>query len=141
MAIKIGGTTIVTDARGITNIASGVVVGVQSAGTTIGAGATTINFIGAGNTFQYNSISNSIDISISGGTIGQPVTGDTDKIFTWIAAAATVTDNITFDTSNSGDVDSYVVSVIPNITVASGIAVTVGVGKTLVIDALQIGDI
>lgn len=143
MAIKIGGTTVVTDARGISNITSGVIVGIQSGGTRIGAGATTLNFIGSGNTIQYNAGSNTIDISISsgGGGIGQNVSGDTDNLFTWVAAAATVTNSITFDNTNAGINDSYVVTVVPNITVASGIGVTVGVGKTLVIDVLQIGDI
>lgn len=143
MAIQIGGTTVINDSRGISNITSGVIVGVQSGGVAIGTGATTLNFIGSGNTFSYNSGTNTIDVSISGGSgggIGQKV-NDVDDLFTWVAAAATVTSNITFDTTNSGSVDSYVLSVIPNITVASGIAVTVGVGKTLVIDALQIGDI
>ena len=46
-----------------------------------------------------------------------------------------------FDTTNAGVSSSYVVSVIPNVTIASGIAVTVGTGKTMVIDVLQIGDI
>lgn len=143
MAIQIGGTTVINDSRGISNITSGVIVGVQSGGVAIGTGATTLNFIGSGNTFSYNSGTNTIDVSISGGSgggIGQKV-NDVDDLFTWVAAAATVTSDITFDTTNSGSVDSYVLSVIPNITVASGIAVTVGVGKTLVIDALQIGDI
>lgn len=142
MAIKIGGNTVITDTRGITNIVSGVVVGVQSAGTAVGTGATTLNFIGVGNTFQYNAGTNTIDISISGGGgIGQKVTNDTDGLFTWVAAAATVTGNITFDTTNSGTNDGYVVTVVPNITVANGIGVTVGAGKTLVIDVLQIGDL
>jgi len=143
MAIQIGGTTVITDSRGITNISSGVIVGVQSGGTRIGAGATTLNFIGSGNTVQYNAGTNTIDISISGGGgggVGQKV-NDVDGIFSWVAAAATVTGNITFDTTNSGTEDSYVISVIPNITVANGIGVTVGAGKTLVIDVLQIGDI
>lgn len=144
MAIKIGGTTVITDNRAITGITSGVVVGIRSAGTLISAAATTLNFVGSGNTFAYNASTNTIDISISGssgGGVGQKVTGDNDNLFTWIAAAATVTNNITFDTTNSGAVNSYIVTIIPNITVASGIAVTVGAGKTLVIDALQIGDI
>lgn len=42
-------------------------VGIQSGGTAIGAGVTTLNFIGIGNTFLYNSGTNSVDISISGG--------------------------------------------------------------------------
>jgi hypothetical protein len=75
-----------------------------------------------------------------GGGVGQP-TGDADGLFNYVAAAATITANITFDETNSGNFDSYVVSVVPNITVASGIGVTVGLGKTMVIDVLQIGDI
>jgi len=42
-------------------------VGINSGGTTIGVGVTTLNFIGIGNTFLYNSGTNTVDISISGG--------------------------------------------------------------------------
>jgi len=73
-----------------------------------------------------------------GGGVGQP-TGDADGLFNYVAAAATVTSSITFDTTNAGNYDSYVVAVVPNITIASGVGVTVGVGKTMVIDVLQIG--
>ena len=45
-----------------------------------------------------------------------------------------------FDTSNSGVNTSIIVSVSPNVEINSGIAVTVETGKTMVIDALQIGD-
>ena len=46
-----------------------------------------------------------------------------------------------FDSTTAGVSTSYVVSVIPTVTVGSGVAVTVGTGKTMVIDVLQIGDI
>jgi len=42
-------------------------VGIQSGGTAIGAGVTQLNFVGTGNTFLYNSGTNTVDISISGG--------------------------------------------------------------------------
>ena len=45
------------------------------------------------------------------------------------------------DTSTAGVSTSYVVTVVPNIEIKSGIAVTVGVGKTMIIDVLQIGDL
>ena len=45
------------------------------------------------------------------------------------------------DTTKAGTSPSYVVSVIPDIIIASGIAVTVGSGKSMVIDVLQIGDL
>ena len=54
MAIKISGTTVIDDSRNLTNINSGAVIGIQSAGLAVGSGATTLNFIGAGNTFAYN---------------------------------------------------------------------------------------
>jgi hypothetical protein len=41
---------------------------------------------------------------------------------------------------HAGESSSIIVSVIPNITIASGVGVTVGAGKTMVIDVLQIGD-
>ena len=45
------------------------------------------------------------------------------------------------DTTSAGANPSYIVSVIPDVVIASGIAVTVGSGKTMVIDVLQIGDL
>jgi hypothetical protein len=66
-----------------------------------------------------------------GGGVGQP-TGDADGLFNYVAAAATITQSITFDTLNAGNFNSYVVSVVPNITVASGVGVTVsGSGANL----------
>jgi len=42
------------------------VVGIQSGGVAIGT-VRTLNFIGVGNTFEYNSATNTIDVSIQGG--------------------------------------------------------------------------
>ena len=38
------------------------------------------------------------------------------------------------DDTSAGTSDTYIVSVIPNITVASGVAITVGSGKTMIVD-------
>lgn len=51
------------DGQYLTNVVSGV--GIQSGGTVIGTGFTTLNFIGTGNTFAANGTT--IDISISSG--------------------------------------------------------------------------
>ena len=42
-------------------------VGISSAGGSIATNATTLNFVGAGNTFLFNSTTNTVDISIAGG--------------------------------------------------------------------------
>lgn len=43
-------------------------VGIQSGGVDIGIGVTQLNFIGFGNTFSYNSTTNTVDVSIAGNT-------------------------------------------------------------------------
>ena len=45
-------------------------VGIQSGGTNIGVGVTLLNFVGAGNTFLYNSGTHTVDVSIAGGGAG-----------------------------------------------------------------------
>ena len=120
-------------------------VGIQSAGAAIGVGITQLNFIGAGNTFAVTG--SSVDVSIAGGGgggIGTVVTFEdaSDSPFSYINPEYILEKNITFDTTNAGaGYSSIVVSTIPTITVKSGVGMTVGVGKTLVIDVLQIGDL
>ena len=122
----------------VTGTLTGASIGIQSAGTVVGS-ATTLNFIGVGNTFAVNG--NTIDISIAGGGgggIGEAV-GDADGLFSWIGAAATITSNITLDISNAGPNESYIITTQPLITIETGIAVTVGTGKTWVTDVLNLG--
>ena len=120
-------------------------VGIQSAGAAIGVGITQLNFIGTGNTFAVSG--SSVDVSIAGGGgggIGTVVQFEdaTDSPFSYVNPEYILEKNITFDTTNAGaGYSSIVVSTIPTITVKSGVGMTVGVGKTLVIDVLQIGDL
>ena len=127
----------------VTGTFTGAAIGIQSGGTVVGA-AKTLNFIGTGNTFAMNG--NTVDISISGsggGGLGTAInySDDTTSPFSFIDNQVQVTENLLLDTTNSGKSDSYIVSVVPNITVNSGVAVTVGTGKTMIIDVLQIGDL
>lgn len=133
---------------GIVTAAGGFNLGISSAGTTITSGPVkTLNFVGTGNTFAVSGTT--VDISISGGGgaggggIGTAIkyADNTTSPFSYIDAEVVVTGNLNLDTTNAGALNSYVVAVAPNITVASGVAVTVGSGKTMVIDVLQIGDL
>lgn len=130
----------------ITGTLTGASVGIQSAGTVVGA-AKTLNFVGSGNTFLDNG-DGVIDVSISGsggggGGLGTAInyTDGTASPFSYIDAYASVSENLNLDNTVAGASTSYVVTVVPNIEVQSGVAVTVGAGKTLVIDVLQIGDL
>jgi len=131
---------------GIVTAAGGFNLGISSAGTTITSGPVkTLNFVGTGNTFAVSGTS--VDISISGGSGGGGIgtaikyADNTNSPFSFVDADITITSNLDLNTTNAGASNSYVVSVVPNVTVASGVAVTVGTGKTMVIDVLQIGDL
>ena len=138
-----GDLTVTGTISGLTSV-TGASVGIQSAGTLIGI-AQTINFIGSGNTVVESS-AGVLDVSISGsggGGLGTAINysdGDSSP-FSYIDAEVTVEEDMIFDSTTAGVSSSYVVSVIPTVTVGSGVAVTVGTGKTMIIDVLQIGDI
>ena len=130
------------------NVTGGVNIGIQSGGTDIATGViTAINFIGAGNTAVYDTVSKTVDISISGsggGGLGTAINYADDATatpFSYIDREATVSENLLLNTTKAGESESIIVSVIPNITLNAGVAVTVGTGKTMIIDVLQIGDL
>ena len=119
-------------------------IGIQSSDVAVGL-AKTLNFIGFGNTFQDNG-DGTIDISIRGGGSGGLGTAinysdDSRSPFSYIPKYEAVTEDLYIDSTNAGTTTSYVVTAIPNIEIAAGVAVTVDTDKTMVIDILQIGDL
>ena len=128
----------------VTGTLTGASIGINSAGTSVGA-AKTLNFIGTGNTFLDNG-DGTIDVAISGsggGGLGTAITYDdgTNTPFSYIDRFTQVSSNLLLDSTNAGVSTSIIVSVVPNIEINSGVAVTVGAGKTMIIDVLQIGDL
>ena len=131
----------------------GLNIGIQSAGSNVTTGVVTaFNFVGSGNTFLYDADSKTVDISISGsgggGGLGTAINYEDATVspFSYIDREAIVKDNLNFnstvgETGFAGVNTSYIVSVIPKIIVSSGIGVTVGAGKTMVVDVLQLGEL
>ena len=131
----------------------GLNIGIQSAGTNVTTGVVTaFNFVGSGNTFLYDADSKTVDISISGsgggGGLGTAINYEDATVspFSYIDREAIVKDNLNFnstvgETGFAGVNTSYIVSVIPKIIVSSGVGVTVGAGKTMVVDVLQLGEL
>ena len=130
---------------------SGFTIGITSAGTLINndsgpTGITSINFVGTGNTFAWNSSTKTVDVSIAGGGGGGGIgtaikysDETTESPFSYIEPSAIVEENMDLNTTNAGVTSTYIVSVVPTVNVASGVAVTVGSGKSMIIDVLQIG--
>lgn len=125
---------------------TGAAIGISSGGTVVGA-AKTLNFIGTGNTFAMDG--DTVNISIAGGGgggggLGTAINyedGTTTSPFSYIDRYSYVTESLLLDTTKAGESESIIVSVSPNIEVVAGAAVTVGAGKTMIIDVLQIGDL
>ena len=118
-------------------------IGISSNGTNIGV-AKTLNFLGVGNTFE--STGDTIAVKIKGGGGGGLGTainyqGGVASPFSYIDMQAEVEENMMLDSTKAGVSSSYIVTVIPTISVATGAAVTVGAGKTMIIDVLKIGDL
>jgi hypothetical protein len=65
MAIKISGTTVIDDSRNLVNINSGLGVGIQSGGSSVGTGITVLNFVGTGTTILV--VGGRADVSAGGG--------------------------------------------------------------------------
>ena len=121
---------------------TGSQIGIQSGGTAIGV-ARTVNFIGSGNTV-IDKGDGTLDVSISGsggGGIGTAInySDGTATPFSYIDPDVTVGEDLMLDDTTAGTSDTYIVSVIPKININTGVAVTVGSGKPMVIDVLQIG--
>ena len=137
----IHGNLTVTGSLNVKTGGQAAYIGISSAGDNVGT-AKTLNFIGAGNTFKVDG--DTIDISIEGGGgggIGTAIklSDGSASLFSYIDSEAIVNENIVFDADNAGVNTSYVVTVVPKIIVSNGIGMTVGTGKTMVIDALQLG--
>ena len=80
---------------------------------------------------------------VGGGGIGTAINysdGKTASPFNYFDDYVAITENMMLDTSSAGMSTSYIVSVIPNIRIPAGIAVTIGAGKTMIIDVLNVGD-
>ena len=138
-----GDLTVTGTIVGLTSV-TGSTVGIQSAGTTVGT-AQTLNFIGTGNTFVDKG-DGTIDVAISGsggGGLGTAInfSNGTASPFSYIDRFSQVSEDMLLDSETAGVSTSIIVSVSPNIEINSGAAVTVGAGKTMIIDILQIGDL
>ena len=118
-------------------------IGISSNGTNIGV-AKTLNFLGVGNTFETTGDTIAVKIKGGGGGgLGTAINyqGGVASPFSYIDMQAEVEENLMLDSTKAGVSSSYIVTVIPTISVATGAAVTVGAGKTMIIDVLKIGDL
>ena len=102
------------DGQYLDNVVSGV--GIQSGGTVIGTGFTTLNFIGTGNTFAVNGTT--VDISISSGSSGSADGADDDWVVTSIGIHTTANVGIATTSPRA------------NLDVTDSILISTGLGQT-----------
>jgi len=123
MAIKISGTTVIDDSRNLVNINSGLGVGIQSGGNSVGTGVTVLNFIGTGNTFAISGTTANISIAGGGGGGSIGTTGiTTQTIFSNPNIIDTV-QNLTNSNHNYGMFGP--VSIGANVIIGAGISFSI----------------
>ena len=113
-------------------------VGISSNGTAIGIGATNLNFVGTGHTFSISGGTATINIKTGIGSAVNYPAGNKSPI-SYIDYYDTINENIVLSTDNTGISTTVAFTLVPRLEVATGVAITVGAGKTLIIDALQLG--
>ena len=113
-------------------------VGIRSDGVLIGTAATTFNFLGVGHTFKVSNGTVDIDLKTGVGTAINYSAGNKSP-FSYVDTYEVLNENMVLDTANAGLSTSVAFTIVPRLEVASGVAITVGAGKSLVIDALQLG--
>ena len=113
----------------------GDISGNVSGGASFTGIVTAASFVGDG--------SGLINVAGGGGGLGTAITYDDGGAspFSYIDKVSRVTSDLNMTNVNAGASDSYIVSVSPNIVVEAGVGVTVGAGKTMIIDVLKIGDL
>ena len=118
-------------------------VGIQSAGTSIG-NASTLNFIGVGNTFAVNG--STVDISIQGGggggsgsTAGEVVNYSDGTASPFVLSIGRVTQSIDLDDTIAEE-DANIIVGGATIIVDDGATVTVGDGKKVIPDLFDIAE-
>ncbi len=125
-------------ARGISK--DGLGVGISSAGVSIGSSITELNFVGTGNTFSITGTT--VDVSIAGGggaSAGEVINYPSGTKSPFILSHARIKENINLDDAITGeDLDANIVVTESTFTVNTGVALTVGEGKTIIPDLYNV---
>ena len=142
-----GGVTSLNGRTGPVTLQSGdpgVGVGIQSATTQIGYGITQINFVGTGNTFTYNSSTDTVDVSIEGGggtTAGGRINYSDGTKSPFMVSVAHVTKSINLDDTTTGEtIDCNIVIAESQMVIDSGKSLTIGEGKKTIPDLYKVAD-
>lgn len=132
---------------GVVTAVGGFNIGIQSAGLPITTGViTAINFVGVGNTLQYNSATKTVDVSIAGGGGGggsglgtalSNVEGTLLNEILYTHQTFTVTSGITTIEAPAGS-GGIAFTLLGTIVVSSGATVQVASGTTFITDVLGI---
>jgi len=114
-------------------------IAVYSAGTLVG-NTTSLNITGDGQTVAVSG--DKIDIRINPGNagIGSPIPYPDGQAspFAYVESVVEVSQNIDLNNTNAGPSTSWVIVASPKLVIGSGAGVTVGTGKTMILDILDL---
>jgi len=114
-------------------------IAVYSGGTLVG-NTTSLNITGVNQSVTTNG--DKIDISINPGAagIGSPIAYPDGQAspFAYVEATVEVTQNIDLNNTNAGPGTSWVILASPKLVIGAGAGVTIGTGKTMLLDILDL---
>ena len=93
------GFTVTNSASGEAFVQNSAGVGINSTGTSIATNVNTLNFVGAGNTFSYDSANNTVNISIASGGGGSSSSGYTVTDYKTFSSGGGWTNSSTYASS------------------------------------------
>ena len=93
------GFTVTNSASGEAFVQNSAGVGINSTGTSIATNVNTLNFVGAGNTFSYDSANNTVNISIASGGGGSSSSGYTVTDYKTFSSTGGWTNSSTYSSS------------------------------------------
>jgi len=135
---SVGSVPVITQTRGLSNITSGVIAGINSNGLYVGAGVTTLNFIGAGASVRNNIDENTIEVVLRDNEILGKYVEDAQDLFGWFPYGYEMRSNITISTANAGITSSYVTFNNYSLIISNSFSLTIESEKTVIINPLNL---
>lgn len=133
---RVNNTPVITSGRGLVNIASGAIVGINSNGIYVGAGLTTLNFVGSGASIR--SSGNQIEVAMRDEGILGTYVEDAKDMFGHLPFEKRILANetITIGNQNTGVSSSYVVGNFAKLVIDFNGTLNIDSNKVVIINPL-----
>lgn len=135
---RAGNVPVIDFNRRLLNITAGAIVGINSNGTYVGAGLTTLDFVGTGVSVRVNNSTSRIEVAMRDDGILGSYVEDAKDMFGHVPFEKSILSNetITIGTQNAGVSSSYVIGNFAKLVIEFNGTLNINSGKVVVINPL-----